>query len=103
MQIRLVLKDLRQAKEENALFETLQQSVSEACPEMSCTIQKIAEANYYQGLQFKIMLTIDGQEFDIADGGFVDWTQQLLQNRKERLFISGLGTELLYKLLTGQL
>lgn len=102
-QIRLVMKDLRQAKEENALFETLQQSVLEAFPEMSCTIQKIEEANYYQGLQFKIMLTIGDREFDIADGGFVDWTQQLLHNRKERLFISGLGTELLYKLLTGQL
>lgn len=102
-QVRLILKDLLQEKEENALFETLQQAISEAFPEMSCTIQKIAKANYYQGLQFKIMLTIGEREFDIADGGFVDWTRQLLNNRKERLLISGLGTELLYKLLTGQL
>ncbi len=101
--IRLILKDLPQAEEENPLFETLQQSVSEAFPEMSCTIQKIKEANYYQGLQFKIMLAVGEREFDIADGGFVDWTQQLLHNHKERLLISGLGTELLYKLQTNQL
>jgi len=28
-----------------------------------------------------------------VDGGFTDWTQQLLSNRKERLLISGMGSE----------
>ena len=28
-----------------------------------------------------------------TDGGLTDWTAQLLNNRKERLAISGLGTE----------
>lgn len=102
-QVRLILKDLPQEKEENALFETLQQTVLDVFPEVRCAIQKIMAANYYQGLQFKIMLTIGEREFDIADGGFVHWTRQLLNNRKERLLISGLGTELLYKLLTKQL
>jgi hypothetical protein len=44
---------------------------------------------YYQGLCFKVFR--DGVE--IGDGGFVDWTQRLLGNRKERLLISGVGVD----------
>ncbi|WP_112272570.1 hypothetical protein [Lentzea terrae] len=44
---------------------------------------------YYQGLCFKVFR--DGVE--IGDGGFVDWTQRLLGNRKERLLISGVGID----------
>jgi hypothetical protein len=54
---------------------------------------------YYQTLNFKIYLAYKGQSIDIVDGGLVDWTQKLLGNRKERLLISGLGTELLFKIL----
>jgi hypothetical protein len=34
-----------------------------------------------------------GTDYFIVDGGFTDWTQQLLSNRKERLLISGMGSE----------
>lgn len=44
---------------------------------------------YYKGLCFKVFR--DGVE--IGDGGFVDWTQRLLGNRKERLLISGIGVD----------
>lgn len=44
---------------------------------------------YYKGLCFKVFR--DGVE--IGDGGFVDWTQRLLDNRKERLLISGVGVD----------
>lgn len=44
---------------------------------------------YYQGLCFKVFR--DGVE--IGDGGFVDWTQRLLGNRKERLLITGVGVD----------
>jgi hypothetical protein len=44
---------------------------------------------YYQGLCFKVFR--NGVE--IGDGGFVDWTQRLMGNRKERLLISGLGVD----------
>jgi hypothetical protein len=52
---------------------------------------------YYQTFQFKIFLKRDDQEMDLADGGMVDWTQKLLENRKQRLLISGLGMELVEK------
>ncbi|GLY49691.1 hypothetical protein Lesp01_33470 [Lentzea sp. NBRC 102530] len=44
---------------------------------------------YYKGLCFKVFR--DGVE--IGDGGFVDWTQRLTGNRKERLLISGVGVD----------
>lgn len=60
-----------------------------------------ASANqYYKGLQYKVLITVRGQEWEIGDGGFVDWTQQLLQNKKERFLITGLGVEWLYRLIT---
>ena len=59
--------------------------------------------NYYKGLQFKAVISLQHRDFEIADGGLVDWTQQLLNNKKERFFISGFGLELLNKLEEGLL
>lgn len=53
---------------------------------------------YYQLLQFKIYLHVGGEKTDIADGGFVDWIQNLTGNRKLRCMISGAGLELVQKL-----
>jgi hypothetical protein len=53
---------------------------------------------YYQRLQFKIFVRHNDVDLDIADGGFVDWPQKLLGNRKQRGIVSGLGLELLQKL-----
>ncbi|HUP11390.1 MAG TPA: hypothetical protein VM187_04245, partial [Niastella sp.] len=57
--------------------------------------------NYYRGLQFKADITVKQGHFEIADGGFVNWTQQLLNNKKERFFIAGFGLELLTKMEEG--
>jgi hypothetical protein len=57
-----------------------------------------ATNNYYKGIQYKMIIEVNEQEIEIADGGFVDWTQQLLDNKKERLLISGFGLGLLYKM-----
>lgn len=35
----------------------------------------------------------EGRNHQLADGGFTDWTQQLVGSRKERLLISGIGSE----------
>jgi hypothetical protein len=53
---------------------------------------------YYHTFQFKIFLKREGKEYDLADGGMVDWTQKILENKKHRLLISGLGLELVEKL-----
>jgi len=49
---------------------------------------------YYSGVRFQMYARDKaGTEYFIVDGGFTDWTQQLLSNRKERLLISGMGSE----------
>jgi len=49
---------------------------------------------YYLGAGFQIYIgDLSGEAYLIGDGGFTDWTQQFLSNRKERLLISGFGSE----------
>jgi hypothetical protein len=39
----------------------------------------------------------DGNRYPVGDGGFTDWTARLLGNQKERLLISGIGSEFVCK------
>ncbi len=49
---------------------------------------------YYRDLCFKIHAQTPSEpDFELADGGLVDWTQRLLGNAKERLVISGIGSD----------
>lgn len=48
---------------------------------------------YYREAGFQIFVTVDGSESFLVDGGLVDWTQQLLNDRKERLMTSAIGSE----------
>jgi hypothetical protein len=48
---------------------------------------------YYRDLCFKVNALTDGGTEEIGDGGFTDWTARLLANGKERLLISGYGTD----------
>ena len=52
---------------------------------------------YYGGATFA--LSLDGQE--VVEGGLIDWTQTLLGDRKERLVVSGLGLDLLTRIVRG--
>jgi hypothetical protein len=50
-------------------------------------------------LCFKIFATRStDKEHELVDGGDVNWTQKLLNNAKERLVISGCGSERLCEL-----
>jgi hypothetical protein len=44
---------------------------------------------------------VNNKSYEIGDGGFVDWTQQLLQNKKERLLITGFAFDFMYRILKG--
>jgi hypothetical protein len=100
-EVKIHLKFLNNETEPNRLagsvFEYLQIKMPNVLIEKSDN-QQVSQ-NYYQQLQFKFIMNWEGQTFEIADGGYVDWTQKLTQNRKERFLISGLGIELLYKLI----
>jgi hypothetical protein len=48
---------------------------------------------YYRHLCFKVYAVAGGAQTEIGDGGFTDWTARLTGNGKERLLISGYGTD----------
>ena len=49
---------------------------------------------YYLDVCFHIhAIDPSGQRLELVDGGAVNWTQKLLSNAKERLVISGIGSE----------
>jgi hypothetical protein len=56
--------------------------------------RRLEGLNYYSGFTLRISpLAPDGIRYPVGDGGFTDWTARLLQNKKERLLTSGIGTE----------
>ena len=58
---------------------------------------------YYQHTRFSLNVDHKGTDFNIGDGGFVNWGAKLTSNGKERMFTSGVGVELLIKLLYGMI
>ena len=60
--------------------------------------------NYYAPLAFRIRFRdLEGRTWDIVDGGFTNWTQLLLNSRKERFLSSAIGSELLLRVFPGAL
>jgi hypothetical protein len=60
--------------------------------------QRLEGLGYYCSFTLRISpQTPDGHRYPIVDGGFTDWTARLLGNRKERLLISGIGSEFVCK------
>jgi hypothetical protein len=77
--------------DEKGFIERLYAHLHEAYPQLEFVINKEATDNsYYKGINFKVNLN----EIRLIDGGFVNWTQQLLGSKKERLLISGTGIDL---------
>jgi hypothetical protein len=55
--------------------------------------RRLPGQRYYRKACFKVLATIGGEEIEIADGGFTDWMSRLLDDRRERLLISGAGMD----------
>lgn len=94
------LKALDHSTEPNRVFDATVSGIHTTHPDWPLDIQRTAasEQNYYEHLQFKIVIALPGYpDLEIADGGFTNWTRQLSRSRKERFLISGLGLELLEK------
>ncbi|MGH2809129.1 MAG: hypothetical protein ACRDKT_17835 [Actinomycetota bacterium] len=87
----------------DALVPILEREVSEPLRaefeiEVGFDQDREAARNYYDDIAFSVEVRGPEHELAIVDGGFVMWTQKLLGNNKERLLISGVGTELLASL-----
>ena len=70
-------------------------SLAEIHPDTKLEVTSVREKQaYYQGVRFQMYAKDEeGTDYFLVDGGFTDWTQKLLSNRKERCLISGLGSE----------
>lgn len=114
--VKIRLKALNPEGADNRLFRSILSYLEKTEPGWPIEViqAKQTEQEYYRGLQFKIVIpkpvgsarpghavAKSTEEIEIADGGFTDWTQRLSGNRKERLLISGMGLELLFKMLNG--
>lgn len=56
------------------------------------------ENNYYTGFRIKLKAEINSNVYEIGDGGLLNWTQQLLVNKKERMITMGIGFQVLHQL-----
>jgi hypothetical protein len=66
-------------------------------------LQRLTGLGYYRGPCFHIKAkNAKGDIYTLADGGFVDWTQKLLSDDKERLMTSAIGTEQLCRMFRRQ-
>jgi hypothetical protein len=60
--------------------------------------ERLEGLGYYRSFALRISPQAPGgNRYPIVDGGFTDWTARLLGNKKERLLISGIGSEFVCK------
>ena len=87
------------------LAENVREFVLAKHPDISIAIitKPEKEIDYYKGIQYKVDINVNGKTFEIGDGGFVDWTQQLLQNKKERMLSTGIGFDFMYRIIRGEI
>jgi hypothetical protein len=101
--LRVSVTDFRNARE--GLLETrLLSPLRSEFGAVDCMIdgQRTGGRGYYVNLCFHIHATAaSGEAVELVDGGSVDWTKQLLSNAKERLVISGIGSERLCTVFGG--
>ena len=82
----------RLARVKTAVFDALAAEFPEA--RFRFNLARLEGLGYYRGLCLRISpLAPDGNRYPVTDGGFTDWTARLLQDRKEQLLATGIGTE----------
>ncbi|MBD2516194.1 hypothetical protein H6G93_14460 [Nostoc sp. FACHB-973] len=80
----------------NALQTCVLEKLATQYPQVTFAFDQERETGrgYYDSAGFHIYgRDSSGTEYFLVDGGFTNWTQQLLNNKKERLLISGIGSE----------
>jgi hypothetical protein len=94
--VRIAVTDFSDGSLTALLEGQVLQPLSERFPDAACHFDpgRSAGRGYYDGACFKIFaMTGAHGELELADGGPTRWTSQLLSDEKEKLVISGLGTE----------
>ena len=100
---RVVLLDMTPNSQNYSILSDFATEMNQSLGEESVRFEIVSnEKNeYYQNIRFSIKYArIDKKEYELVDGGIVDWTQKFLNNSKERLVISGIGSERLCEIRT---
>jgi hypothetical protein len=93
-QIAIILRRRKGYTDSVGFMERIGGHIQKAFPHIPLEVDNTETDNaYYLGLNFKLMLHVNGQPIEIGDGGFLDWTQKLINNKKERLLISAIGLD----------
>ena len=81
---------------ESGVIEPLRSEFPEALFRVNQT--RLEGLRYYRLFTLRISPRApDGNRYPVVDGGLTDWTACLLENKKERLMISGVGSEFICK------
>ena len=75
------------------VLDALVASIASDDVAVSIWSERTSARGYYPNVCFKLHVVLDGEEVEVADGGIVPWTQDLVASKKERLMISGLSLE----------
>lgn len=86
--------------EKNLLLTDALSQIREKADDIGISIVDTDDGNnnYYYGFRIKLKIVLNGVVHEIGDGGLLYWTQQLLNNKKERMLVSSVGVQLLHLL-----
>ena len=101
--IRIIVKCKNQMILDAFDRSSFENSLSASNTDIEFEVDKEENWNYYGCIRFQIFIFDSEAEYLIVDGGDTDWTQKILNNKKERYFISGLGSERFMMLFKPQL
>jgi hypothetical protein len=95
LMLRVVISDFSNRDRLDAVESEVLVSLRQNFENLTCVTdpERSSGRGYYSGLVFQIYAQTKHEEVFLVDGGEVNWTQKLLGNAKERLVISGLGSE----------
>ena len=88
--VRLRLTDL---EDRGDVIEPVTDALASATVAVESWPERTAGRAYYQTLCFKIDVALDDEIVEVGDGGFVDWTARMMENRKERLLTGAVSLE----------
>jgi hypothetical protein len=96
LELEVLLTDLSSGRRESVLDGDLLEQMQTAWPTIDWGFDHDRQAGrgYYADACFAINAVLtDRSRANLSDGGLTNWTARLLADRKERLLISGLGTD----------
>jgi len=94
--LRVTIIDQSPDSHNDAILIPLLEKLKNEFDNLDVALEKtqIERTEYYRKLRFHVYASpLKGQEIELVEGGDTDWTQKLLNNVKERLIISGIGSE----------